>query len=124
VIETHGVCHLNLRVRDLARSLRFYREVFGAVEVLREGDAFVIISTPGTRDAISLDADPESSGTPGVMGGITHVGFRVKRGSDIPAALEAVARAGGKVLRHGSDDGRVYAYVEDPDGYKIELFDE
>jgi len=124
VIETFGVTHLNLRVADMARSLRFYREVFGCQEVLREGDEFVIIATPGTKDAISLDADPTSPGKPGDMGGITHVGWRIKRGADLPEALRLVAAAGGKVVRQGEGDGRIYAYVTDPDGYKIELFDE
>jgi catechol 2,3-dioxygenase-like lactoylglutathione lyase family enzyme len=107
----------------MARSLGFYQGVFGLVERLREGDAFVILSTPGAHDVVTLDADPAGEGTPGEMGGITHFGWRIKRAADMPEALRAVETAGGKVLRQGSA-GRTYAFVQDPDGYTIEIFDE
>jgi catechol 2,3-dioxygenase-like lactoylglutathione lyase family enzyme len=124
LIPTYGLTDLNLRVSDMARSLRFYREVFGLEERFREGDDFVFLGTPGARDVITLDADPASKGRPGEMGGISHFGFRIKSAADLSLALRSVEAAGGTVIRQGSDEGRVYAYVRDPDGYEIELFDE
>jgi catechol 2,3-dioxygenase-like lactoylglutathione lyase family enzyme len=37
MIETHGLAHISLSVRDPERSLRFYRNVFGVAEYYRDG---------------------------------------------------------------------------------------
>ena len=56
-------------------------------------------------------------------GGIDHFGFRLTDPNDIDAAVDAVERAGGKLLRRGEfSPGHPYAYVEDPGGYEIEIW--
>ncbi len=43
--------------------------------------------------------------------------------ADLDDAVEAVVRAGGKLLRRGEfAPGSPFAYVEDPDGYEIEIW--
>ena len=40
MIQTHGLTHINLAVRDMGRALRFYEQVFGLREYGR-GDGLV-----------------------------------------------------------------------------------
>ena len=119
MVKTHGLTHINLRVRDVDRALRFYREVFG-VEVLWHEPDMVQVQTPGTSDLIALVPHPDGAGT---ASGVTHFGFRLVDPKDIAAAVKAVESAGGRVLRTGEHaPGMPYAYVNDPDGYEIEIF--
>jgi len=48
MIETEGLTHIHLVVRDLNRSVRFYRAVFGMAERFRVGPNMVFLSTPGS----------------------------------------------------------------------------
>ena len=46
MVETYGLTHVALAVRDPERSLRFYQQVLGVVEVFRE-PGFIQAQTPG-----------------------------------------------------------------------------
>ena len=118
-VRTFGLTHIALAVRDIDRSSRFYQDVFGAVEVYRQ-DGFVQLQTPGTRDVLVLEANPQQAG-PG--GGIAHFGFRLASPDDIGAARAAVEQAGG-VVREQGDFVPVepYLFARDPDGYEIEIW--
>lgn len=119
MVRTFGLTHVALAVRDVRRSSRFYQEVFGAVEVYCQ-DGFVQLQTPGTRDVLVLEEDPERAG-PG--GGIAHFGFRLIAPDDIGAARAAVEGAGGIVREQGDFvPGEPYLFARDPDGYEIEIW--
>ena len=79
MVKTEGLHHLHLTVRDLERSVRFYRTVFGMEERFREGPHMVFLSTPGSNDLITLNADPAERENAGRSGGIAHFGFRLHR---------------------------------------------
>ena len=101
-------------------SLRFYGAVFGCQELFRE-DELVFIRTPGTDDLITLHEDAGSNDV-GTSGGVRHFGFELEDVADMDAAVRAVEGAGGRLIRRGEHDGgTMFAYVEDPDGYVIEL---
>ncbi len=109
-------------VRDLDRSLRFYQDAFGMKQRFRVGPDMVFLSTPGSRDLITLNRDKSEAANAGKSGGIAHFGFRLIDRSELNAAISEVESAGGKLLsRSRSGAGRPYAYVADPDGYVIEL---
>jgi catechol 2,3-dioxygenase len=122
MIQTHGLTHIHIAVRDLQRSVAFYREVFG-MEMQDRGDATTLfMRTPGSIDTLTLRlaADDEHVGQQG--GGVDHFGFRLKDRKDLGAAVDAVIAAGGKLVDRGEHaPGVGYAYVEDVDGYVIEL---
>jgi catechol 2,3-dioxygenase-like lactoylglutathione lyase family enzyme len=119
VIETDGLTHLHLFVADLDRSLRFYGEVFGLEEMFRDGPKMVFLRPPNSSDTITLNEVPEKAG---ITGGVDHFGFRLSDKSQLDAAIDAVERAGGRLLERGEHaPGVAYAYVLDPDGYTIEL---
>lgn len=122
MVKTQGLTHLHLVVRDLERSLRFYRDVFGMEERFRDGPHMVFLNTPGSQDLITLHQDPQEVGLAGSRGGIAHFGFRLANALDLDTAIAAVERAGGKLLSRGKHpSGTPFAYVTAPDGYVIEL---
>lgn len=118
-IATFGLTHINLAVADPERSVRFYTEVFGVREYFRD-DTSIQVQGPGPHDVLAFERNP---GAAGKLGGIGHFGFRLTDPKDIDAAVEAVLRAGGKLLRRGEfSPGFPFAYVHDPDGYEIEIW--
>lgn len=121
------ILHTMLRVGDLERSLRFYADVLD-MRVLRRRDypdgrftlAFVGYQDESEGAVLELthnwDTDHYEIGT-----AYGHIAIEV---DDAAAACARVAERGGKVTRpagpmkHGTT---VIAFVEDPDGYKIEF---
>lgn len=121
------VLHTMLRVGDLDRSLKFYTEVLG-MQVLRRNDypdgqftlAFVGYGSEEEGAVIELThnwgVDKYELGT-----AYGHIALAVP---DAYKACADIKARGGKVVReagpmkHGTT---VIAFVEDPDGYKVEL---
>lgn len=123
------ILHTMLRVGNLERSLKFYTEVLG-MRLLRRQDypegrfTLAFIGYGEERDTAVLELthnwDTEHYD---VGNGFGHVALAVQ---DARAACARVRDLGGKVTReagpmkHGST---VIAFVEDPDGYKIEFIE-
>jgi len=121
------ILHTMLRVGDLERSLRFYTDVL-RMQLLRRMDypegkftlAFVGYGDEADSAVIELThnwgVDKYELGT-----AYGHIAIAVE---DAYATCDAVRQRGGKVTRepgpmkHGST---VIAFVEDPDGYRIEF---
>jgi catechol 2,3-dioxygenase-like lactoylglutathione lyase family enzyme len=120
VIETEGLTHVQLVVRDVQRSLEFYQRVFGMQVKFWDGERMVFIGTPGRRDLITLNqSDPERAG---IAGGVDHIGFRLLDKAGLDDAVRQVVEAGGRLIEHGEHpSGQRFAYVADPDGHLIEL---
>jgi lactoylglutathione lyase len=119
--------HTMLRVADLQRSLDFYTNVLG-MKVLRQKDypdgrftlAFVGYADESEQAVIELthnwDTKSYELGT-----AFGHIALGMP---DVYKACEAVKAKGGKVTREPGPmkfGGSVIAFVEDPDGYKIEF---
>jgi lactoylglutathione lyase len=118
-----------LRVGDLDRSVRFYTEVLG-MKVLRTTDrpeqkyslAFVGYDTEDKASVVELTYN---YGVPKYeMGGaFGHLAIEV---DNCAQACDAVRAKGGKVTREAGPvkgGSTVIAFVEDPDGYKIEFIE-
>jgi catechol 2,3-dioxygenase-like lactoylglutathione lyase family enzyme len=73
MVRTYGLTHINLVVRDVERSLRFYGQVFGVEEYGRTA-GLVHTRTPGCQDVITFD---EQASGAGESRGIAHFGFRL-----------------------------------------------
>ena len=119
--------HTMIRVGDLERSLRFYCEVLG-MQQLRRTDypsgrftlAFVGYGPEDANTVVELthnwDTDHYELGT-----GFGHLALGV---DDLYATCDTLRARGAKIVRepgpmkHG---GSEIAFIEDPDGYRIEL---
>jgi len=121
--------HTMLRVGDLQRSVKFYTEVLG-MKLLRTTDrpeqkyslAFVGYDTEDRASVLELTYNYGVERYD-LGGGFGHVALEMP---DVANACENVKRMGGKVTREaGPVKGgtTVIAFVEDPDGYKIEFIE-
>ena len=121
------ILHTMLRVGDLKRSIAFYTEVLG-MRLLRQADyptgrfTLAFVGYGDERDEAVLELTHNWDTSSYDLGaGYGHIAIEV---DDAYKACEAVKQRGGKVTReagpmkHGST---VIAFVEDPDGYKIEF---
>jgi lactoylglutathione lyase len=119
--------HTMLRVGDLDKSLAFYSEVLG-MRLLRRADfpegkfTLAFVGYQSEQDGAVLELTHNWGVTQYELGNAYgHIAIEVP---DAYAACDEIKRCGGKVTReagpmkHGST---VIAFVEDPDGYKIEL---
>jgi len=121
------ILHTMLRVTELERSLAFYQQVLG-MRLLRRQDypegrftlAFVGYGDEHDSSVLELTHNWDTASYD-LGQGFGHIAIEV---SDAAAACDAVRQLGGRVVReagpmkHGST---VIAFVEDPDGYKIEF---
>jgi lactoylglutathione lyase len=121
--------HTMLRVGDMQRSVDFYTRVIG-MNVLRTTDmpeqkyslTFLGFGQGNAEGGAELELTYNygvSSYEPG--GAFGHIALGVP---DVAASCERIRTAGGKVVREaGPVKGgtTVIAFVQDPDGYKIEL---
>ena len=121
MIKSQGLTHVHLAVRDLDRSLKFYRDEFGMQVRFWVGESMVFLNTPGSQDTITLRR-AEAGEPVGPGGGIAHIGFRLQDKADLELAVQDVVREGGSLVKRGEHQpDHPYAYVTDPDGYVIEL---
>ena len=119
MVETYGLTHISLAVADPQRSLDFYSRAFGVKEYYRDEEQ-IQVQGPGPHDVLAFERNSRKAGA---RAGIDHFGFRLKRPEDIDRAVADVLQAGGKLLRRGEfAPGLPFAYVEDPDGYEIEIW--
>lgn len=121
MIKTYGLTHVAFAVRDLARTRKFYEQVFGAVAVY-DDESLLQMQTPGARDVMVFQKNPEKAGK---AGGIIHFGFRLLDPHSIDDAAAAVENAGGTIIEKGEFcPGQPYIYFHDPDGYEVEIWHE
>jgi catechol 2,3-dioxygenase-like lactoylglutathione lyase family enzyme len=121
MVKTCGLTHIHLVVKDVQRSLDFYKSVFGMQEKFWAGPGLVFLNTPGSNDLIALHQEEGDQPT-GTSGGILHFGFQLENKADLESAISQVVAAGGTLKKRGEfTPGMPFAYVADPDGYEIEL---
>ena len=121
------ILHTMIRVGDLDRSIAFYTETLG-MQLLRRQDypegrftlAFVGYGPEESEAVLELTHNWDTPDYD-LGNGYGHIALAVP---DAAAACNEIRQRGGKVVReagpmkHGST---IIAFVEDPDGYKIEL---
>ena len=119
--------HVMLRVSDLDQTISFYEDIFG-MRLLRRKDyptgrftlAFMGYDKESSETVLEFthnwDTDSYEIGS-----GYGHIAIGVP---DVYAACREIDKKGGRITREPGPmkhSDTVLAFVEDPDGYKIEL---
>lgn len=140
-----GFSHIGICVTDLDRSIRFYRDVFGFVQLYQldfdNNEVAATMEQDGRfrsamliRDDIRIEllqwVDVPMTGSgerkPMTELGFTHLSFRVE---DVEGLTDAIVAAGGELVEatrtvlgdvEDPASGR-FIYLTDPDGTRIEL---
>jgi len=121
--------HTMIRVTDLEKSLDFYINIFG-MQLLRKIDfpdgrfTLAFVGYGGEADHTVLELTHNWDTKSYEMGNaFGHIAIGLP---DVYKACEDITAKGGKVVRPAGPmkfGGGVIAFVEDPDGYKIELIE-
>ena len=129
-MSQYRLLHTMLRVFDLDKSLDFYTRLLG-MTLLRKTDyeggrftlAFVGYGAESDTAVIELTHNWDQAEPYSIGSGYGHIAIGVP---DIYGTCETLRAAGARITRepgpmkHGST---VIAFIEDPDGYKIELIE-
>ena len=121
--------HTMLRVGDLERSIGFYTEILG-MRLLRRKDypggrftlAFVGYGEESDSTVLELTHNWDT-GSYDIGSGYGHIALGV---DDIVGVCDQIRAKGGNVVREPGpmkNGTTVIAFVEDPDGYKVELIE-
>jgi lactoylglutathione lyase len=115
--------HTRYRVNDLERTVKFYRDILGLEEIRRHksprGSELVFLKAPGSEEQIEICFFPASESVK-VQPDLTHLAFEVESLDEFAKHLE----------KHGlkfsdgptkSSSGSVFAFIDAPEGYEIEL---
>jgi lactoylglutathione lyase len=115
--------HTRYRVNDIERTVKFYRDVLGLIEVRRHksprGAELVFLKAADSEEEIEICHLPGSPKVE-VQPDLTHLAFEVE-------SLEGFARHLEKLGLKFSDgpsttsSGNLIAFVDAPEGYEIEL---
>ena len=125
MIKIQKLGHVVLRVRDIERSVRFYRDVLGLQEVARYQKAMVFFSIDGTNhhDLAIMGVGPKAASPSPNDTGMYHIALKI--GDDIEDLKKAKAwLEQHEVTITGTADHEVSKslYITDPDGIEIELY--
>jgi catechol 2,3-dioxygenase len=116
--------HVHLKVADLERALKFYRDVLGFEVTTRYGAQAVFLSAGGYHHHIGLNTWESLGGSPPAPGttGLYHVAILYPTRALLADALRRVLAAGIE-LEGASDHGVSEAlYLRDPDENGVELY--
>ncbi|HEX2195518.1 MAG TPA: VOC family protein [Actinomycetota bacterium] len=111
---------VDLRVRDVDASLRFYRDVVG-LEVVEQSSEAAALAAPGGPAFLTLDSTGVTQPADPTATGLFHIAIRFP---DKPSLGDALARLAAAGLPVGAGDHAVSEalYVSDPDGNGVELY--
>lgn len=110
-----GLRHLALKTRDLGLTERFYTDVLGLRQAFPH-PGMLFLETPGGEDLLNF-VETRRKFHP-AAGGLDHFGLYVPRGR-WKKLCARVKQAGVKVRGRR---GRTAIYIEDPNGYTVEIY--
>ncbi|MCU7804441.1 MAG: lactoylglutathione lyase [Candidatus Thiodiazotropha sp. (ex Lucinoma borealis)] len=121
------ILHTMLRVGDLQRSIDFYTQVLG-MRLLRQKEypdgkftlAFIGYGDENSQTVLELTHNWDTNSYD-LGNGFGHLAIEV---DDVYQATDRIRTLGGKIIREAGPmnaGSTIIAFVEDPDGYQIEL---
>jgi len=119
---------ITLGVRDMATSIRFYRDGLGWPTQATDDAGWAIFATAGTRlslypyDLLAADVSPGMIAQRGTFGGIT-LAYNARSKDEVDKVLHKAVSAGAKLAKPAAvaEWGGYSGYFADPDGYLWEI---
>jgi catechol 2,3-dioxygenase len=123
-MKIQGVGHVVLKVRDMERSARFYREVLGLKEVARYMGRMAFFSAgQNHHDLAVLEVGADAPRPAREATGLYHVAFRLAGGlAELRQAKAHLEAHGVPILGLSDHEVSQSIYTEDPDGNVLELY--
>jgi len=118
--------HTRYRVEDLERTIQFYTNVLGLIEVRRQksprGSELVFLKAPDSDELLEICRFP-GSGPVSVPPDLTHLGFEVQ---SLDAFGHHLASLGLKYSDGPTrrSNGGGFAFIDAPEGYEVELIEQ
>jgi len=122
--EQTRIGHVHLKVSDLEKALKFYRDILGFEVMQYYGDSAVFISAGGYHHHIGLNTWQSKNGSPPSprSTGLYHTAILYHTRKDLALALKRLVDVK-YPLTGASDHGVSQAiYLDDPDGNGVELY--
>ena len=113
--KSSGFSHINIRVRDPARSSKFYKEILGMRVAFSEMPRALFMTSGG--DLLTL---ARAKGRP--RSGGMHFGFRVKDKEEYIQWKSWLKSKRVKISSEREEESGGGLYFKDPDGYSIEVY--
>lgn len=112
--------HLGVYVKDLEKSVAFYKDLFGWKEKKRfgSGEAKICVLDTG-KGLVELVQRPGAPGTP-PGGNWTHLALHVDA---FPAKVKKLEAMGLELRKVTMADGAHIAFFKDPDGHTVEIME-
>jgi catechol 2,3-dioxygenase len=119
-----AIGHVNLRVADLERSIRFYRDAFGfAVKRHRPGSTLAFLGVGDAAFHLGLDPGHYTEGAPPPgAAGLDHLALQYPSRRALAAACRRLVEHGVAILYAQEHNIAQSVYCADPDGNGLELY--
>jgi catechol 2,3-dioxygenase len=124
-MKAHYLGHVVFYVKDLERSLTFYRDLLGLKEIGRafEGKAAGLTSGRTHHEFLLIEVGNVPGPPSGIRRGLYHIGIKVGDSLDeLLSAKEELERNGVHILGMSDHTVSQSLYLHDPDGNEVELY--
>lgn len=115
--------HIHLKVADLQRAVRFYRDLLGFDMVVEDEDGAAFLSAGGYHHHIGLNTWESKDGSPPEVGmtGMYHFAINYPERKDLAAAVKRLLDHGWQIDKFRDHGTHEAIYLRDPDENGIEL---
>lgn len=124
-MKAHYLGHVVFYVKDLKRSLAFYRDLLGFQEVGRvfDGQAAALTSGRTHHELLLIEVGAAPGPPPGRRLGLYHIGIKIGDSlNELRAAKRELEQAGVAITGMSDHTVSQSLYLADPDGNEVELY--